>query len=63
MEIGGELNMRWILIIFLAIAVELFVRFLTRNMEDKKKRERFLALIWFAFGAILIVVWLINRFL
>lgn len=55
--------MRWILIIFLAIAVELFVRFLTRNMEDKKKRERFLALIWFAFGAILIVVWLINRFL
>ncbi|MBO0587172.1 hypothetical protein [Sporosarcina sp. E16_8] len=55
--------MRWIVIIFLAIAVELFVRFLTRNMEDKKKREKLLARIWLAFGAILIVVWLINRFL
>jgi hypothetical protein len=59
----GGLNMRWILIIVLAIAVEFFVRFLTKNMEDKKKRERLLALIWFGFGAILIVVWLINRFL
>jgi heme/copper-type cytochrome/quinol oxidase subunit 2 len=55
--------MRWILIIVLAIAVEFFVRFLTKNMEDKKKRERLLALIWFGFGAILIVVWLIYRFL
>jgi hypothetical protein len=55
--------MRWILIIFLAIVVEFFVRFLTRNMEDKKKRERLLALIWFGFGAVLVVVWLINRFL
>jgi hypothetical protein len=59
----GGLNMRWILIIILAIAVEFFVRFLTKNMEDKKKRERLLALIWFGFGAILIVVWLIYRFL
>ncbi|MEK4405499.1 hypothetical protein MKZ26_14040 [Sporosarcina sp. FSL K6-6792] len=54
--------MRWILIIILAIAVELFVRFLTRNMEDKQKREKLLARIWFVFGAVLIVVWLINRF-
>lgn len=59
----GGLNMRWILIIFLAIALEFFVRFLTRNMEDKKKREKLLARIWFAFGAVLLVVWLINRFL
>ena len=40
---NGGLNMRWILIIVLAIAVEFFVRFLTRNMEDKKKREKLLA--------------------
>ena len=60
---NGGLNMRWLLIIVLAIAVEFFVRFLTRNMEDKKKRERLLALIWFAFGAILVVVWVIKRFL
>lgn len=59
----GGLNMRWILIIFFAIAVEIFVRFLTRNMEDKKKREKLLARIWIAFGAILIVIWSINWFL
>jgi len=59
---NGGLNMRWILIIILAIAVELFVRFLTRNMEDKQKREKLLARIWFVFGAVLIIVWLINRF-
>ena len=55
--------MRWILLIVLAIALEFFVRFLTKNMKDKKKREKLLALIWFAFGAILVVVWLIERFL
>jgi len=55
--------MRWIVIIFFAIAIEVFTRFLTRNMEDKKKREKLLALIWFAFGAILIVIWSINWFL
>lgn len=59
---NGGINMRWILIIILAIAVELFVRFLTRNMEDKQKREKLLARIWFVFGAVLIIVWLINRF-
>ncbi|XKI10133.1 hypothetical protein GGGNBK_00505 [Sporosarcina sp. ANT_H38] len=60
---NGGLNMRWILIIILAIAVEFFARFLTRKMEDKKKREKLLALIWFGFGAVLVVIWVINRFL
>lgn len=60
---NGGLNMRWILIIVLAIASEFFARFLTRNMEDKKKREKLLALVWFAFGAALIVAWLIGRFM
>ncbi|NYF25670.1 hypothetical protein [Sporosarcina sp. JAI121] len=55
--------MRWIIIIVLAIAAEFFARFLTRNMEDKKKREKLLALIWLAFGAVLIAVWLVGRFL
>ncbi|MEK5067888.1 hypothetical protein [Sporosarcina sp. FSL K6-1508] len=55
--------MRWILIIVLAIAAEFFVRFLTRNMKDKKKREKLLAFIWLAFGVVLIIVWLIGRFL
>jgi len=60
---NGGLNMRWIVIILLAIALEFFVRFLTRNMEDKKKREKLLARIWLVFGVVLLVVWLINRFL
>jgi len=55
--------MRWIIIIILAIALEFFVRFLTRNMEDKKKREKLLARIWLVFGVVLLVVWLVNRYL
>jgi len=60
---NGGLNMRWIIIIILAIALEFFVRFLTRNMEDKKKREKLLARIWLVFGVVLLVVWLVNRYL
>lgn len=53
--------MGWIAIIGFVIAVEVAVRFLTRKMEDKKKRERLLALIWVGFGVALLVIWLILR--
>lgn len=49
--------MSWLVVIAFAIAVEVFVRFLTRGMEDKKKRERLLASIWLGFGVILILIW------
>jgi len=53
--------MRWLVLIVAAIAVELIVRFLTRGMEDKKKRERVLAFMWLGFGVVLILIWLLLR--
>lgn len=53
--------MGWIVFIAFAIGVEVIARFLTRNMEDKKKRERLLAFIWLGFGVILILIWLYLR--
>ena len=53
--------MGWIVFIAFAIAVEMIARFLTRNMADKKKRERLLAFMWVGFGVILILIWLYLR--
>lgn len=53
--------MTWIFIIVAAFAVEFLIRYLTRDMEDKKKREKILSLLWLGFGVILIVVWLIMK--
>jgi hypothetical protein len=53
--------MTWLLIIVFAIVAELIIRYLTRGMEDKRKRERMLALLWLGFGVILILIWLLLR--
>jgi uncharacterized membrane protein len=49
--------MNWLLIIVIAIVAELIIRYLTRGMEDKKKRERMLSLLWLGFGVVLILIW------
>ncbi|WP_172370369.1 hypothetical protein [Sporosarcina jiandibaonis] len=53
--------MNWLLIIVIAIVVELIVRYFTRGMEDKRKREKMLSLLWVAFGVILIFVWFFMK--
>ena len=53
--------MNWLLIIVIAIAAELVMRYLTRDMEDKKKREKMLSLLWVALGVILVLTWLFTK--
>ncbi|QUW20533.1 hypothetical protein JSQ81_11750 [Sporosarcina sp. Marseille-Q4063] len=53
--------MNWIIIIMIAVVAELIIRYLTRGMEDKKKRERMLSSLWLGFGVILILIWLFLR--
>ena len=53
--------MNWLLIIVIAIAAELIIRYLTRGMKDKKKRERMLSYLWLGFGVVLILIWLFLR--
>lgn len=53
--------MNWLFIIVIAILAELIIRYLTRGMEDKKKRERMLSLLWLGFGVTLILIWLFMR--
>ena len=57
----GWVSMVWLIIIIIAIAIELFVRYVTRGMEDKKKREKLLSLFWVALGVVLIIYWLLNK--
>lgn len=49
--------MSWIAIIVFAVVLEVCARYLTRNMEDKKKREKILALIWVSIGVALLLIW------
>jgi hypothetical protein len=53
--------MNWLLIIVFAIVAELIIRYLTRGMEDKKKRERMLSFLWLGVGVVLILIWLLLR--
>ena len=53
--------MNWLIIIMIAVVAELIIRYLTRGMEDKKKRERMLSLLWLGFGITLILIWLFMR--
>lgn len=50
-----------IAVIIFAVVIEFAARYLTRNMEDKKKREKFLALIWVLIAVILLVIWWFMR--
>ncbi|WP_210471345.1 hypothetical protein [Sporosarcina sp. 6E9] len=53
--------MTWLLIIVFAIVAELIIRYLTRGMKDKRKREKMLSLLWVGFGVILILIWFVMR--
>lgn len=53
--------MNWVLIIIVAIVVELVIRYFTRHMEDKRKREKVLASLWLALGVILVVYWVFTK--
>ena len=53
--------MSWLLIIIMAFAAEFLIRFMTRDMEDKKKREKMLSLLWVALGVVLLLIWLFTK--
>ena len=61
LSMEGLIYIRWFILIVLAIGVEAIARFLTKGMENKKKRELLLSLIWVTFGVVLIVIWLFTR--
>lgn len=53
--------MSWLLFIAFAVLIEVITRFLTRGMEDKKKREKLLAFVWVGFGGVLLLIWFFLR--
>ncbi len=53
--------MGWLIFIVFAVLIEVVTRYLTRGMEDKKKREKLLAFIWIGFGAVLLIIWFFLR--
>ncbi len=53
--------MKWIMVIVIAILVELVIRYFTRNMEDKQKRERVLSSLWMALAVGLVLFWIVTR--
>ncbi|MFD1928080.1 hypothetical protein ACFSFY_08415 [Sporosarcina siberiensis] len=58
---GGLKIIQWILLILFAIIIEIVTRYFTRGMEDKRKRELYLSLIWVTFGIVFIVFWVLTK--
>lgn len=57
----GGIDLNWVLIIVVVVFIELIIRFFTRGMEDKKKREQLLAALWVVLGVVLAIVWFFAR--
>lgn len=57
----GLTIIQWILLIVFAIVIEVVTRYFTRGMENKRKRELYLSLIWVTFGMLFIVFWMITK--
>lgn len=55
------MDLNWIMIIVIAVLVELVIRYFTRNMEDKRKREKVLSSLWMALAVGLVITWLIAK--
>lgn len=53
--------MNWVIVVIIAIVVELVIRFFTREMEDKKKRERILSSLWLVLAVGLIIYWIVDK--
>lgn len=53
--------MNWVMIIVIAVLVELVIRYFTRDMEDKRKREKILSGLWLALAIGLVIYWFVTK--
>lgn len=58
---NGGIHMNWVMIIVIAVLVELVIRYFTRDMEDKRKREKILSGLWLALAIGLVIYWFVTK--